>query len=112
MQFARFEVIFLLCQVFGPVLHEVSSPDALNTSAKDWYDTIIKQSKTPQQVTAFQGSWIDVRDVALAHILSLEKPSAGGQRFIITSGNFVWQDWCKCHLRTSYPVTDTKQLTL
>ena len=82
-------------QVFGPVLHQVSSPSALNTSVKDFYDAIIARTKPASVLESFQGSWIDVRDVAEAHVRSLEKEDAGGKRFIITSGNFVWQDFCK-----------------
>lgn len=64
----------------------------------------------------FSESWVDVRDVALAHALALEKPLAGGERIIIAAGKlgcvknqpadyhidddlfahtgpFVWQEW-------------------
>ena len=85
-------------QVFGPVLHEVASPESLNTSVKDFYFSIVKHSKTPEQLAAFQGSWVDVRDLADAHVKAIEVPNAGGQRFIISSGNFIWQDWCTCIL--------------
>ncbi len=34
-------------------------------------------------------SWVDVRDVSAAHIAAMEKPGAGGQRFI-ASGPFLW----------------------
>ena len=34
-------------------------------------------------------SWVDVRDVSAAHIAAMEKPEAGGQRFI-ASGPFRW----------------------
>lgn len=38
-------------------------------------------------------SWIDVRDLGSAHVLSLLKEEAGGERIIVTAGKFVWQDW-------------------
>ena len=84
-----------LMQVFGPILHEIPSPSELNTSSKDWFDAVVKHTKTPEQLAAFQGSWVDVRDISLAHVKAIEVPEAGGNRFIISSGNFVWQDWCK-----------------
>ena len=28
--------------VFGPILHEVSSPESLNESTRLWYDTVVK----------------------------------------------------------------------
>lgn len=39
----------------------------------------------------FQGSWVDARDIAQAHIKAIEVPEAGGDRFIISAGNFVWR---------------------
>jgi nucleoside-diphosphate-sugar epimerase len=32
--------------------------------------------------------FVDVRDIALAHVLAVEKPEAAGKRFFITNGNF------------------------
>lgn len=34
-------------------------------------------------------SWVDVRDVSAAHLAAMEKPEAGGQRFIAAS-RFLW----------------------
>jgi nucleoside-diphosphate-sugar epimerase len=34
----------------------------------------------------------DVRDVAEAHVLALEKDKAGGERIFVTPGTYVWQD--------------------
>lgn len=36
-----------------------------------------------------------MRDVAAAHRLALEKEAAGGRRFLVSGGMFVWQDFCK-----------------
>lgn len=35
---------------------------------------------------------VDVRDTALAHVLALERPEAGGERFAISSGPFYWDE--------------------
>ncbi len=80
--------------VYGPTIHEVASADELNTSVKDFYLAIFKHAKTPEQVAAFQGSWVDVQDVSQGHVKAIQKEEAGGRRFILTSGNFIWQDWC------------------
>jgi nucleoside-diphosphate-sugar epimerase len=48
----------------------------MNGSAKD---------QCPPTGTLF---YIDVRDIALAHILAVEKAEAGGKRFFITRGPF------------------------
>ncbi|KAH8102011.1 hypothetical protein DFH11DRAFT_1786495 [Phellopilus nigrolimitatus] len=79
--------------VLGPILHEVASPAALNSSVAFFYEAILTQKKTPEQLASFQGSWVDVRDVSLGHVCALEVPAAGGQRFILSAGAFIWQDW-------------------
>ena len=38
-------------------------------------------------------SWVDVRDVADAHVKALSVPEAEGQRLIVAGGSSVWQDW-------------------
>ena len=37
--------------------------------------------------------YVDVRDIAQAHVLALQKEQAGGNRFIIAAGPFKWQDF-------------------
>ncbi|TFL00657.1 D-lactaldehyde dehydrogenase [Pterulicium gracile] len=80
--------------IFGPVLHEISKPEDLNTSAKlIWQCTQPSSTMTAEQLAAPAGEWIDVRDIALAHVLALEKEAASGQRFITSTGAFTYQDW-------------------
>lgn len=43
-------------------------------------------------------AWVDVRDLADAHALALEKEEAGGNRIIVASGPYKWQDWSACYL--------------
>ncbi|KAF7332838.1 D-lactaldehyde dehydrogenase [Mycena venus] len=74
--------------VVGPIIHAVASPDSLNTSAKMMFLAF-----TRPEASAGGGCWIDVRDLALAHVRALEKEEAGGERIIITAGAFAWQDW-------------------
>ncbi|CAE6433013.1 unnamed protein product [Rhizoctonia solani] len=80
--------------VFGPILHQVSDPESLNTSVAMLYKILhTKESDLTKEVllTANQ-NFVDVRDVALAHVRALEIPEAGGQRFITAGGTFCWQD--------------------
>ncbi|KAJ7016547.1 hypothetical protein C8F04DRAFT_1160741 [Mycena alexandri] len=74
--------------VLGPTIHEVASADALNTSARMLHDALAKA----EGLTG-GGCWIDVRDLALAHVRALQKEEAGGERIIINAGAFSWQDW-------------------
>ncbi|KAJ7034205.1 D-lactaldehyde dehydrogenase [Mycena alexandri] len=74
--------------VLGPTIHEVASADALNTSARMLHDAFAKG----EGLTG-GGCWIDVRDLALAHVRALQKEEAGCERIIINFGAFLWQDW-------------------
>ncbi|KAF8879130.1 hypothetical protein BD779DRAFT_1676525 [Infundibulicybe gibba] len=63
--------------VYGPCMHDVKMPSDLNTNPGFTDDRC----------------WADVRDVANAHALALEKPEAGGERILICAGPSVWQEW-------------------
>ncbi|KAF8139606.1 hypothetical protein EV363DRAFT_1249436 [Boletus edulis] len=102
--------------VFGPAIHEVSSPASLNTSAAIFYNYVADAAKANAAGNDFLANtgtcWIDVRDVAEAHALALEKEAAGGERIIISSGLWKWQDFIDAandlrpppHLKTTLPV--------
>ncbi|KAG5641705.1 hypothetical protein DXG03_004409 [Asterophora parasitica] len=74
--------------VFGPAIHDVKSTDALNTSARQWYETVLVDGKSKDFLTVQGSAYIDVRDVAESHVLALEKEAAGGERIIISAGTF------------------------
>lgn len=43
-----------------------------------------------EEVLCKQGSaYVDVRDLAEAHVKSLEKEKAGGERIIVSGGKFI-----------------------
>lgn len=83
--------------VFGPAIHELTDPASLNTSTKLFYDYVADASKAEAAGNDFLAKngtcWVDVRDVAEAHRLALEKQEAGGERIIISGGLFKWQDF-------------------
>ncbi|KAI1811526.1 NAD dependent epimerase/dehydratase [Poronia punctata] len=74
--------------VFGPVVHHLRSLADINTSnghvaaliTGKWKDEI------PANGVYF---WVDVRDVAKAHVEAMERPEAGGNRFFTTAGYFT-----------------------
>jgi len=83
--------------IFGPTLHDVPDFDAINPSWKHWFRAVTK-GEFPGQAPEFQltrpgHGWVDVRDVAEAHVRSPEVPEAGQERIIVCAGSFVWQDW-------------------
>ncbi|KAH7884064.1 hypothetical protein F5I97DRAFT_1646596 [Phlebopus sp. FC_14] len=87
--------------VFGPAIHAVTTPASLNTSAEMFYTYVANSSKAiaddeekTNKLLAETGTcWIDVRDLAEAHVLALEKQDAGGHRIIVSGGLWKWQDF-------------------
>ncbi|KIJ56201.1 hypothetical protein M422DRAFT_219369 [Sphaerobolus stellatus SS14] len=75
--------------VWGPTLHDVPSASSLNTSLVNLH-ALIKGEKEPSGEPG--GNWVDVRDLAEAHVKALTVEEAGGNRFIIGAGSFATQD--------------------
>ncbi|TRM58151.1 hypothetical protein BD626DRAFT_512334 [Schizophyllum amplum] len=82
--------------IFGPVIHEVTTPSALNFSAIAWYTCVATPDmggKPKEFILARRLCWVDVRDVAEAHVRALEKEAAGGKRIIASAGSLCWQEF-------------------
>lgn len=91
---ARFDVVALNPPyVYGPWLHQVEAPEQLNTSMLAFWDAVIKGNKTMEELATEGQSWVDVRDLAVAHVLALKREEAGGERIIVSSGPWNWQDF-------------------
>ncbi|OQE41845.1 hypothetical protein PENCOP_c004G06626 [Penicillium coprophilum] len=73
--------------VFGPVVHYLNSLETINTSNQRMRNLIQGQMKEKIAPTG-NFLWVDVRDVALAHVRAIEVAEAGGQRFFVTAGFF------------------------
>ncbi|KAJ3713716.1 hypothetical protein DFJ43DRAFT_1134922 [Lentinula guzmanii] len=80
--------------IFGPPLHEVTSPETLNSSNMYWYKAVFEENYFGQNPeTDPMHGWIDIRDAAEAHARALETAAAGGERIIVCAGSpYVWQD--------------------
>jgi len=87
--------------VLGPIIHPCDSPDSLNTSVAAFYGWLAGQ-KTEKDLPGPGGNFIDVRDVAKAHVRALEVEEAGGERFIVGNGPFSGNDYCVI-LNKEYP---------
>ncbi len=74
--------------VFGPVVHHLATPDAINTSNERVVALLQGKWKSEIPETGTMVLWIDVRDVAAAHVRALETPAAGGKRLFIVGGRF------------------------
>ncbi|KAH7382882.1 dihydroflavonol-4-reductase [Cadophora sp. MPI-SDFR-AT-0126] len=72
--------------IFGPATYHLDSLDNVNTSNAVFRDMIQGKMKSGIPPNAFQ--WVDVRDVALAHVRAIEVPEAAGRRFLTAAGPY------------------------
>lgn len=72
--------------MFGPVKPYISSLETINTSNVRFRD--ILQGKYKDKLPPSGYVWVDVRDVAVAHVAAFEKPEAAGKRFFITNDRY------------------------
>ncbi|KAI0707581.1 NAD(P)-binding protein [Cerioporus squamosus] len=78
--------------VFGPILHEVDKPDHLNESMRIFYDATVGGTYDKETLATLGSSFVDVRDLGMAHVLAIKTPEAGGERIIISHDVFKLQD--------------------
>jgi nucleoside-diphosphate-sugar epimerase len=67
-----------------------------------WYQVVAAREMDPD--SAPTGTYIDVRDVAWAHVEALKKQEAGGQRFLLSAGKtrLGLRVVCCCRSRRPY----------
>ncbi|KAJ3526554.1 hypothetical protein NMY22_g10114 [Coprinellus aureogranulatus] len=89
------DISFVLpSMVYGPPVQTLKSPEENPSTQKMWWDSVMGGEETKTKEFLSQGAnWIDVRDVAEAHVRSLEKEAAGNERIILSFGKYTWQDW-------------------
>ncbi|KAI4600743.1 methylglyoxal reductase (NADPH-dependent) gre2 [Pestalotiopsis sp. 9143b] len=73
---------------FGPVQRALPSLEAMNTSNHRVRDMVLGRMRDRLEPTAPVFTWVDVRDVALAHVRAMSLPEAGGHRFYLVSSHF------------------------
>ncbi|KAF9554191.1 D-lactaldehyde dehydrogenase [Agrocybe pediades] len=71
--------------VIGPPLQDVSTPADLNLSLHEVYQAVFTDT-LPAEALKTQYSYVHVRDIAEAHIESLKREEAGGNRIIVSAG--------------------------
>jgi len=87
-------------QIFGPNLHQVDKPEDLNTSSLKWFDMFFNPAVTEQDL--YSGvSWVDVRDVAAAHVAALEKEEAGDERILVSAPAITNQEFVEAAKRAA-----------
>ena len=72
--------------VYGPVPRFLDSLDSLNTSNQRIRAMIQGEVLTTGLPETKVFLFVDVRDVALAHVRALQASEAGGQRYLVTRG--------------------------
>lgn len=79
--------------IFGPLFQKVEKPSQINNSVNAIYKLL--HSKPDEDSTTYSkinSLWADVRDVAFAHVVALEKPVLQSKRLFITPGFYSNQD--------------------
>ncbi|KAM7200734.1 putative NADPH-dependent methylglyoxal reductase [Rhypophila sp. PSN 637] len=74
---------------FGPLQRSLPNLEAMNTSNHRIRDLVQGKMRGEITPTAPVFTFVDVRDVALAHVRAMMVPDAGGERFYLVSGYFT-----------------------
>ena len=87
--------------VFGPVIHDLQSLENTNTSNKRILSAIDGSFKKQIPPTG-SCMWVDVRDVARAHVRAIERPQASNHRFLLVSSYWTNKDLVEV-IRENFP---------
>ncbi|KAF6748857.1 D-lactaldehyde dehydrogenase [Ephemerocybe angulata] len=80
--------------VFGPAIQTPKSTSDLPSTLKVWWDSVIERNSKPQALSlSIPNGWVDVRDIAEAHVRAMETAEAGGERIIASAGTFFLNEW-------------------
>lgn len=89
--------------VFGPLVQPLSNLDNANTSSQRIYDFIAGRCKDKIPDTGISFFlWIDVRDLALAHVKAIESKHTANKRYLLTAGYFCNREICDI-IRNNFP---------
>ncbi|OTB15194.1 hypothetical protein K445DRAFT_301204 [Daldinia sp. EC12] len=85
----NFDLVVINCTyTFGPVQRSLPSLEVMNASNHRIRDMLQGKMKEELPSTAPVFTFVDVRDVARAHLKAITVPEAGGNRFYIVGGHF------------------------
>jgi nucleoside-diphosphate-sugar epimerase len=88
--------------IYGPLKHTVSNIKDVNESNARIYSNFINSKKDAPLPPNGVHMYVDVRDLAVAHVRAVTTPEAGGQRIIVSSKKASSQDISNI-LRKSFP---------
>ena len=75
--------------MFGPCEHDVTLETLNESNSQLW--RIVSGGADAKVPPTGVWRWVDVRDVAMAHVSAIEPSVEGNQRFLISGGEFTWQ---------------------
>ncbi|KAI1374169.1 flavonol reductase [Hypoxylon crocopeplum] len=87
---------------FGPPRNSVSSISDLNESNGRLWKACFDSSKDAPVPYIPVHTYVDVRDLAIAHVQAMIVPDAGNKRFLVSASQFGFQDICDI-LRSHFP---------
>ena len=87
--------------VLGPIVHYLQNLDNLNTSNQRIAAIMTGKAKEEIPPTG-TFIWVDVRDLALAHVRAADSAEAQGKRFFVTAGYFSNEEIADI-VRDSFP---------
>lgn len=87
--------VITLCppMIYGPPIHDPPSLKELNESDSQLWK-IISSGKDAEVPDAHTPLFVDVRDIAMAHILAMESPKAGNERYTVVGAQYSNQEVC------------------
>lgn len=83
--------------IYGPPIHSPPSLDQLNESNSQLWK-IISAGKDAEVPIAHTPLYVDVRDIAMAHVLAIENPKAENQRYAVVGAQYSNQEVCFCRV--------------
>ena len=78
--------MYIVCK---PLIQKTASVADMNFTMKLWYFALLAEPQTFIDLGQL-GSWVDVRDCALGHVLPLENSAAGGERLMIAAPGMLF----------------------
>jgi len=98
----HFDIVTIVApMVYGPMLYEVTEKTLNESSSAIW--KLVNAGKEAQVPPARSTIFVDVRDLAEAHVQAMEVEGAGSHRLFVLSGNLASPQASLDALRAVYP---------
>ncbi|EIM85328.1 NAD-P-binding protein [Stereum hirsutum FP-91666 SS1] len=82
--------------VLGPPIHDTTGPSgplsAINMTMQTFYNNVVLGPTSPSTLNTASNCWVDVRDIAEAEVRAAEREACGGERIVLSGGEYWWQD--------------------